>query len=88
MKSPNGKLSSTAKQQIQNMRRFRAHPATHEHAIAGLVALIRQGDITQLDDARSFCADEEWTEAEIASLARTIDDVGFTLKTTGIIQTW
>ena len=82
------RLSDTAKLHIQEMRRFRAHPTTHESAITNIVALIRTGDLTQSDDARSFCADEEWTEAEIASLSRTIDDIGFTLKATGTIKSW
>jgi hypothetical protein len=81
-------LSPAAKLQIQQMRRFRAHPTTHESAIADIVALIRAGEIAHLDDARAFCASDEWTEAEIASLSRTIDDVGYTLKMTGAIPRW
>lgn len=81
-------LSDIAKHQVLQMRKFRAHPDTHQNAIAHIVTLIRTGDITQPDDARSFCADEDWTEAEIAGLSRTIDDVGFTLRATGIIKSW
>lgn len=83
-----GHLSSTAQLQIQPLRRFRGHPTTHAAAIASLVALIQAGDIVHPDDVRAFCASEEWTEAEIASLSRTIDDVGATLQQTGLIRQW
>ncbi len=88
MDTQRANLSERAQLRIQPMRRFRGHPTTHQSAIADIIELIRAGDIAHLDDAREFCARDEWTEAEIAGLSRTIDDVGYTLKLTGAITTW
>ena len=81
-------LSDKAKTQIQHMRRFRRHSSDHRVAVRNISNLILSGDIKHPDDAREFCAEEKWTEDEIGTLSRTIDDVGYTLEATEQISKW